>query len=454
MRRALALAVVLLGAAPHPISGDFAYSLGKDAEQLVTRHDAPSVSVAVVESNGIAFTHAAGTATPDTVYAVGSITKMFTAVSIFQLIDAAEISLDDSLAKYLPNFPNAKNITVRQLLSHQAGINDYLVDAVHDGLVYAPTTSDALVTMIAKAPPQFAPGANWRYSNCGYVLLGKVVEAVAHEPLATYEGEHIFKVAGMQQTGVGQAPEGLTVAQPFMNVGFLVELAQPDYSWYYACGDILSTASDLARFDIALMSGKLVSASSFTAMQRVVHEHTILPDTSDGLGLFKRPLADVTLVGHHGGEPGYSSDNEMIPADGLAVVILDNGQADTDDTLSSIVHALYWSFSADGRMLPPPKIAAALTLFQDFFTRLQASTVDRSSLSEEMNASLNSDMLPTMAKTLRGWGTFNRIDYQNQRDENGYTTYFVQLLCSKGSHDVRFAIDKKTGKLAGFYISK
>jgi D-alanyl-D-alanine carboxypeptidase len=442
---ALALCFVLLAATPHPIQGDLAYQLGLDASQLVTAHAAPSVSVAVVENGAIAFTHAAGAATPDSVYAIGSVTKMFTAVSVFQLIEQGSVSLDDPLAKFLPNFPNAKNITVRQLLSHQAGINDYVEAAVRDGLVYRPTTPDAIVAMIAAASPQFAPGTGWRYSNGGYVLLGKIVETVTHEALVDYEREHIFKVAGMQQTDVGQAAAGLDVAPPFLAIGWYAKLAQPDYSWYYACGDILSTASDLARFDIALMAGKLISPASFAAMQRVAHEHTILPDTADGLGLFIRPMAGKTFVGHHGGEPGYTSDNEMIPADGFAVVILDNGFAQTDDTLSSIVHALYWTSAS--------QYTVALKLFQNFFAGLQTASIDRSKLTPDMSAALTPAFLAKGAPVFRGWGAIKTADYQSEADEHGLTTYIVRLTCTNAAHVVRFSIDDHTKKLAGFYYN-
>lgn len=449
---ACVLATTLLGVALRPITGQVATEVNLGAEQLVTSHEAPSESVAVVENGAIAFTRASGQATPDTAFAIGSITKMFTAVSIFQLVDKGAISLDDPLVKFLPSFPNAKNITVRQLLSHEAGVNNYLEAAVRDGLVYQATTSDALVALIAKGPPAFAPRTSWAYSNGGYVLLGKIVESVAHETLGSYEREHIFKPAAMVQTDVGGAATGLQFAPPF-SMGAFVKFAQPDYSWYYGCGDVISTASDIARFDIALMHGDLVSASSFEMMQKVVRQHTLL-GWDDGLGLFTRQFAGATIVGHHGGVPGYTADNEMVPGDGLAIVILDNGMAPTDQALFSIVNAVYGPARVVSSALPPEDFPSALTLFEHFFAGLQSGSIDKSALTPAMITALNHDAVAKYASLFGAWGAIQQVSYQREIKSDGMTTYMVQLACVKGAHLIRFTVDDGTKKLAGFHVAE
>ena len=213
---AVAAALTFVGsiAASPDLSKEQAASL--DAVALVSKKATASASIAIVRGGRIVYASATGErdlandlpATPQTIYHIGSITKLFTAVSVMQLVEAGRISLDDKLSRFFPTFPNGANISIRELLMHRSGIPNYLDSAVADAAVLKPTTPQAIVAWAASQPPSFAPGTAYAYSNTNYVLLGLIVEQVAKMPLRAYYAQHIFAPAGMTQTYVGTAPAG------------------------------------------------------------------------------------------------------------------------------------------------------------------------------------------------------------------------------------------------------
>lgn len=165
-----------------------------------TKGMSSALSVAVVENGRIAYNRAFGVsdiatktpATPRTRFRIASVTKMFTAVAVMQLVEAGRVGLDVPLATYLPAAPHAPEITVRQLLMHTSGLWNYGDEAFASGRVSTPTTARAIVASVANRPLEHPPGTTFAYSNTGYVLLGLVVEAVTHRALAEYEREQIF----------------------------------------------------------------------------------------------------------------------------------------------------------------------------------------------------------------------------------------------------------------------
>ncbi len=170
---------------------------------------APSVSVAVAQDGQISYAHAFGKADIGkdrpaeigTRYAVGSISKQFTAAALLLEQERGKISLDDKVAKYFPELTRANEVTIRELLSHTSGYEDY---APQDYLIpewNKPTTPDEILDRWAKKPLNFDPGTRWQYSNTNYVLAGKILEKVSGQALLPYLREHIFQPLGMSSAG-------------------------------------------------------------------------------------------------------------------------------------------------------------------------------------------------------------------------------------------------------------
>ena len=159
--------------------------------------DAPGAAVIVVEDGNVVFQQARGLAdiddgtplTPDTVFRLGSITKQFTAAAIMKLVEEGQISLDDPVSKFLPDYPApGADATVRQLLNHTSGIQSYtgIPGWMVEENTARPYTTDELIAVFRDEPQQSPPGQAWAYNNSGYVLLGATLERVAGKPCLLY----------------------------------------------------------------------------------------------------------------------------------------------------------------------------------------------------------------------------------------------------------------------------
>ena len=201
----LLLPATLLSAQSPSLTG----SLDEKISQDLTASGAPSVSVAVVQNNEVTYAKAFGMANiakdqeagPATRYAVGSISKQFTAAALLLLQEQGKISLDDSVAKYFPDLTRASEVTIRELLSHTSGYEDY---APQDYIIpewTKPTTPREHLDRWAKKPLNFDPGTRWQYSNTNYVIAGQILEKVSGRSLLVFLQEKIFGPLGMTTPG-------------------------------------------------------------------------------------------------------------------------------------------------------------------------------------------------------------------------------------------------------------
>ncbi len=425
----------------------------------------PALSVAVVENGRIVYARAFGLtdlaaktpATPETRFPIGSVTKMFTAVSVMQLVEAGRIRLDAPLATYLPSAPHASEVTIRQLLTHTSGIWNYGDEAFNSGRVAAPTTPSAILGAVAPHPLEFKPGTKFSYSNTGYVLLGLVVEAVAKTPLAAYEREHVFGPAQMRDTTVGEPPAGVPLAHGYMDA---TGTPAPAYSpsWVYADGDIVSTASDLARFDVALMDGRLLKPATFAEMQSsAVDAPEFGARVRYGLGVSLLASGGVVFVGHHGGVPGFEAENELIPGERYAIVVLSDAfdfptpvanVAVLEQTLPSVLAQA----RAERSAAPVATEDSAVTaMLRAFVTGVQAGTVDRSTLDGPMNAALTPAALDQLKAQFAPLGSLRSLAFREKQNVQVYVAYRYDATFSSGQTIPLTLVLDKDRKISGFH---
>ena len=169
----------------------------------------PSASIAVVQHGKLVYTHAYGfarlattpapavPATPDMRYSIGSISKQFTAAAILLLQEQGKLSLDDPVGKYIPGLTRGNEVTIREILSHTSGYQDYWPEDYFMTPMLKPTTAQQILDTWAKKPLDFDPGTQWQYSNTNYVIAGRIVEIVSGQPLFDFLTEHIFRPLGM-----------------------------------------------------------------------------------------------------------------------------------------------------------------------------------------------------------------------------------------------------------------
>src|ERR1700683_219780 len=169
--------------APSPLSDQTRSQVDQIARQILESTGVPSASVAIVKDGALAYAHAYGNArldpsTPATSemrYKIGSISKQFTATAILILAEQGKLSLDDPVARFVPDLTRAKEVTIRQLLSHTSGYQDYWPQDYVPPFMLTPITADEIMTRWARKPLDFDPGTKWQYSNTNYVIAGVIV---------------------------------------------------------------------------------------------------------------------------------------------------------------------------------------------------------------------------------------------------------------------------------------
>lgn len=303
---------------------------------MLAESGAPSVSIAVVDHGRVAYAKAFGRASlaPDrpadaaTRYAIGSVSKQFTAAAILLMEEQGKLSLDDKVSKYFPELRRANEVTIRELLSHTSGYSDY---APQDYMIPAwttPTTPEAILDEWAKKPLDFDPGTRWQYSNTNYVLAGRIFEKASGEQLVPFLHKHIFEPLGIHSAGdcaVDQTPED-AVAYTRYGLGPARPALREGPGWYFAAGELCMTPSDLALWDAAILQKKILSARSYAEFTEPVHLANG-NDTHYALGLQVGELDGIPRISHSGEVSGFLALNSVYPTRDAAVVVLSNQDA-------------------------------------------------------------------------------------------------------------------------------
>ncbi|MDC0666409.1 serine hydrolase domain-containing protein [Nannocystis radixulma] len=331
------------------------------ARRVVADGEVPGLAVGLVRQGRLVFTRGYGLAdleqgipvTPDTVFRIFSVTKIFTAAAVMQLVERGQLGLDDPLARFVPEFPRAHEITIGQLLSHISGIHDYAGSS--RVLEQAGATPDELVRHIAAQPVlfDFAPQTRWSYSNSNYVLLGLIVERVSGRPYHEYLAAHVFPPAGLVRTrvdnGIDLVPGRASgyVPDPRRR-GAFVHGPHLDMSSVYAAGALLSTVPELAAWFTAFFAGRIVGRRAVEKMLAParLRDGSVAgpPGTAAfyGLGLRSYCLDGQRAIGPGGSFSTFSAKVTYYPETELVLVVLTNTggkAAELEERLARILFA-------------------------------------------------------------------------------------------------------------------
>lgn len=301
--------------------------------------------VLVAKDDEVMWTRAAGLADLDAETAIhadsrfnlGSMGKMFTAVSILQLMEEGLVSLNGTVADYLPDYPNADiaaEITVEHLLTHTSGI---VVDVFNEEFGLNPhqyRENEDYLPLFVDEPLQFAPGEQFGYSNAGYIILGLIIEELTGQNYDEYVREHIFEPSGMLATGAEDVEEDfadLAIGYTSMDIvgndtGVLSDHRSLMPGRGSAAGGAYSTAGDLHKFRNALLDHQLLSTESLDLL--LTGRVQIRDHVAYALGFFDEVQSGERVVGHGGGAPGVCSSLSMYPDSGYTVVVLSNSDRD------------------------------------------------------------------------------------------------------------------------------
>jgi D-alanyl-D-alanine carboxypeptidase len=256
-----------------------------------------------------------------TMYRVGSVTKPFTAVMVFQLIEEHRLSLDTRLSRFFPQMPNSDSITIRDLLGHTSGLADYT-----QGLdLNTPLSRDSLLRRIAAGRTQFRVGTQRRYSNSNFLLLGYIVEALTNSSYSSQLQCRIVRRVGLRRTRVGGTivPASNESRAYYFSDGHWEQ--QPDDAIENGGGggSIVSTPDDLTRFLAALFRGQLMSERSLSEMTNGFDDGT--QKSGKGLSPFRVPGTTKTGYAHDGSIGAHTALVGYVPADSLSLALTING---------------------------------------------------------------------------------------------------------------------------------
>jgi D-alanyl-D-alanine carboxypeptidase len=383
--------------------------IDKIARDALAKTGVPSASVAVVKDGRITYLHAYGNAQldprtpakPEMRYSIGSISKQFTAAAILLLQEKGKLSLDDKVSKSIPGLTRAHEVTIRQLLSHTSGYQDYWPQDYVMPMILQPVDARKILDTWARKPLDFDPGTKWQHSNTNHVIAGLIVEKASGEPLLQFLQQEIFAPLNMKSVAdTDKAKLGDTDPTGYMRYALGPPRPAPKEgsSWLFAAGELAMPAEDLAKWDIAIINQELLKPASYQALETEVLLKNGL-GTQYGLGV------DVSAkLGHrslsHGGEvSGFTSENLVFPDERAAVVVLTN--QDASDVSGAIASGIAPLLLASDDPATPEKLAQAHKIFEG----LRHGAIDRSLFTDNANFYFNERALKDFAGNLGPLGT-------------------------------------------------
>jgi CubicO group peptidase (beta-lactamase class C family) len=267
---------------------------------------------------------------PETIFQSGSVGKQFTAAAVMMLVEAGKLGLDDRLDKYFAPAPHWwSEVTIRELLSHTAGFTDYPENFDYQ----KDYTEDQLLKIVESIPPAYPPGTHWSYSNLGYLTLGILIHRVSGKFYGELLQERIFKPLGMSTARIISEEDII----PNRSSGYVLENGRlKNQKWVSpslnttADGSLYFSIIDLAKWDAALYTEKLLKQSSMQQMWTVAGLRDGKPNAGHyGFGWFVESRHGHRVVEHDGQWQGFETQISRYIDDELTVVVLTNlGSAD------------------------------------------------------------------------------------------------------------------------------
>ena len=281
---ALAAATAQQSANADLLTADQRAAIDKAATEALKASGTPSASIAVVKDGKLAYARAYGSAklepptpaTPEMRYSIGSNSKQFTATAILMLAEQGKLSLDDKVARFLPDLTRANEVSIRQLLNMTSGYQDYWPQDYVMPNMLKPVTAQQIMAGWARKPLDFDPGAKWQYSNTNYVIAGQIVQKASGRDLYAFLMQHMFAPLEMRSVANvdrGPLPASDPIGYQRFALGPLHPAPKEGPGWLDAAGELAMTPSDLARWDIARIEKRLLKPASYKQQQTATLVH-------------------------------------------------------------------------------------------------------------------------------------------------------------------------------------
>jgi D-alanyl-D-alanine carboxypeptidase len=429
------------------------------ATSVLASTGAPGASIAVVRGGQIVYEKAYGDGrveprTPATSamrYSIGSVSKQFTATALLLLAEEGKLSLDDKVAKWLPDLTRANEISVRQLLSMTAGYQDYWPQDYVFTDMLRPTTAEAILQRWAKKPLDFDPGTKWQYSNTNYVIAALVVEKVSGMPLMDFMWRRIFQPLGMTSVADFNAgPLTASDAGAYLRnaLGPFRAAPKEGKGWLFGAGQLAMTAHDLAVWNVAVMNRSLLKSASYKEQQRdmLLENGT---STRYGLGVGVSAPSGRRRVAHGGAVSGYTTTNEIYPEERAAIVVFTNiypGAAGASGQIAGRIAEVIFA-QADSASV------AARDQARRIYDGLVKGQIDRSLFTADANAYFSEQVLGDYASSLGPLGAPSQFSAGGESLRGGMTIRSYRIRAGNVVMDLT-TMTLPDGKIDQYLISR
>lgn len=420
--------------------------------QVLASTKVPSASIAIVKSGRIAYVQAYGNsqlepltpARPEMSYSIGSNSKQFTAAAILILAEQHKLSLDDPVSRFLPTLYRAKEITIRELLSHTSGYQDYWPQDYLPPFMLTAVTEDQILDRWARKPLDFDPGTKWEYSNTNFVIAGLIVEQVSGMPLFKFLQDHVFTPLDMQ--GVVNVDQGWAGAIGYVRYALGPSHVAPKEGkgWLFAAAELGMPARDLAKWDVAMIGQTLLQPSSYREMETEVLLKNGL-GTQYGLGLGIKTELGHRVVRHGGEISGFTSENVVFPDDGMAVVVLTN--QDPANAAPDIAHKISELLFAGDKTVQDQKQRQA----REIYEKLQRGQIDRSLFTDNANSYFTEQTVQDFAASLGPLGPPLKFVQTDQEDRGGMRYRSYKVMHDKRTLDL-WVREMPDGKIEQYQV--
>jgi len=401
--------------------------------QTLAETGVPSASIAIVQAGTIAYLQAYGDgrieprqpAMPTMRYSIGSISKQFTAAAVLLLAEQGKLSLDDPVSRFVPNLTRGNEVTIRELLSHTSGYQDFWPQDYVPPFMLQRVTADKILDLWARKPLDFEPGTEWQYSNTNFVIAGLIVEKASGKPLLQFLSEHIFAPLGMKSViNIDQERLTDTDATGYLRYAIGPPRIAPKEGkgWLFAAGELAMPAEDLAKWDISLMNQTVLKPASYAALER----ETLLKNglgTRYGLGVGVREELGHRAIEHGGEVSGFTAENVVFPDEKKAVVVLTNEDSVSvsGDLAKKIAELLF----VDAGAAKPEQQA------REIFAGLQQGKIDRTLLTDNCNSYFTEQALKDFGDSLGPLSAPAEFKQTAKRERGGMTFRLFEVHFAK-----------------------
>jgi D-alanyl-D-alanine carboxypeptidase len=398
--------------------------------QVLAQTGVPSASVGIVMGGRVVMTAAYGDArltpelkaAPAMKYPVGSISKQFTATAVLLLAEDGKLSLDDTVDKFFPELTRSNEVTIRELLSHTSGYEDYAPQDYTIPLWTKPVKPLDLIHQWAQKPLDFDPGTQWQYSNTNFVLAALIVEKAGGMPYWQFLETRVLSPLGLKDIINLDTDRNRVEPIGYMRnaLGPLRPAQTEGPGWYFGDASLAMPVADLLAWDISIMDRKLLKPASYDAFETEVKLKNG-KSTGYALGVEVREHEGHRMIEHSGEVGGYVAENAIYPDDKLAIAVLTNQEASSAaSAIARAVAPLLLATPATPQAADTAK-AAAEAQARAILTGLQAGKLDRSLFTDDCNFYFSQQAIGDFHSSLMPLGKITELSERAEKLRGGMT---------------------------------